>query len=40
MIDMTAIQVKVAEGCSPTPISRNMGISRGTVYKAEALMQK
>jgi len=37
-IDMSAIQAKLAEGLSPTEIARNMGISRGTVYKAKALM--
>ena len=37
-IDMTAIQAKLDEGCSPTEISREMGVSRGTVYKAKAQM--
>lgn len=37
-IDMTAIQAKLVEGLSPTDIARDMGISRGTVYKAKALM--
>ncbi len=37
-IDMSAIQAKLAEGLSPTEIARDMGISRGTVYKAKALM--
>ncbi|MCL4148824.1 UNVERIFIED_CONTAM: hypothetical protein GTU68_023078 [Idotea baltica] len=37
-IDMTAIQAKLAEGLSPTEIARDMGISRGTVYKAKALL--
>ena len=37
-IDMAAIQAKLAEGLSPTEIARDMGISRGTVYKAKALM--
>ncbi len=37
-IDMGVIQAKLAEGLSPTEIARNMGISRGTVYKAKALM--
>ncbi|MAN58044.1 MAG: integrase [Paracoccus sp.] len=37
-IDMTAIQAKLAEGQSPTEVARNMGISRGTVYKAKAMM--
>lgn len=33
-IDMTTIQAKLSEGMSPTEIARDMGISRGTVYKA------
>ena len=37
-IDMSAIQAKLMEGCSPTEISREMGVSRGTVYKAKAQM--
>lgn len=37
-IDMAALQVKLAEGLSPTEIARDMGVSRGTVYKAKALM--
>lgn len=37
-IDMSAIQAKLAEGLSPTEIARDMGISRGTTYKAKALM--
>jgi len=37
-IDMSAIQAKLAEGLSPTKIARDMGVSRGTVYKAKALM--
>jgi len=37
-IDVSAIQAKLAEGLSPTEIARNMGVSRGTVYKAKALM--
>lgn len=37
-IDMSAIQAKLAEGLSPTEIARDMGISRGTVYKAKASM--
>ncbi|MFN2310031.1 MAG: recombinase family protein, partial [Gammaproteobacteria bacterium] len=28
-IDIDAIQAKLAEGCSPTEIARNMGVSRG-----------
>lgn len=37
-INMAAIQAKLIEGCSPTEISREMGVSRGTVYKAKAQM--
>lgn len=37
-IDVCAIQAKLAEGLSPTKIARDMGISRGSVYKAKALM--
>lgn len=37
-IDLEAIQAKLIEGCSPTEIAREMGISRGTVYKAKAQM--
>ena len=37
-IDMAAIQAKLGTGISPTEIAREMGISRGTVYKAKALM--
>ena len=37
-IDMTAIQAKLDAGLSPTEIAREMGISRGTVYKAKAEM--
>jgi len=37
-IDMPTIQARLAEGLSPTEIARDMGISRGTVYKAKALM--
>ena len=33
-IDMDAIRERIAEGQSPTRIAREMGISRGTVYKA------
>ena len=36
-IDMAAIQARLAEGQSPTQIARDMGISRGTVYKAKGL---
>lgn len=37
-IDMATIHAKLSEGMSPTEIARDMGISRGTVYKAKALM--
>ena len=37
-IDQEAIQNRLARGLSPTEIAREMGISRGTVYKAKALM--
>lgn len=37
-IDMAAIQAKLAKGASPTEIARDMGVSRGTIYKAKALM--
>ncbi len=37
-IDMDAIIAKLADGRSPTEIAREMGISRGTVYKAKARM--
>lgn len=35
-IDMAAIRARLAEGQSPTRIAREMGISRGSVYKAKA----
>lgn len=38
-IDMTVIQTKLSEGLSPTEISRDMGVSRGTVHKAKVLMR-
>jgi DNA invertase Pin-like site-specific DNA recombinase len=38
-IDMTSIQAMLAVGRSPTAIAREMGVSRGTVYKAKALMR-
>ena len=38
IIDMATIQSKLSEGMSPTDIARDMGISRGTFYKAKALM--
>ena len=34
-IDMDAVRRRLAEGQSPTRIAREMGISRGTVYKAK-----
>ncbi|MXW87442.1 MAG: recombinase family protein [Boseongicola sp. SB0673_bin_14] len=34
-IDMDEIRARLAEGQSPTRIAREMGISRGTVYKAK-----
>jgi len=37
-IDMEAIQNRLVRGLSPTEIAREMGISRGTVYKAKASM--
>lgn len=37
-IDMGIIQAKLAEGLTPTEIARDMGVSRGTVYKAKAQM--
>lgn len=37
-IDMAAVQARLAAGQSPTEIARDMGISRGTVYKAKASM--
>ncbi len=36
--DMAAIQDRLTEGLSPTGIAHEMGISRGTVHKAKALM--
>jgi DNA invertase Pin-like site-specific DNA recombinase len=38
-IDIGDIQERLAAGRSPTDIAREMGISRGTVYKAKALMR-
>ena len=35
---MEAIQAKLAAGHSPTEIAREMGVSRGSVYKAKAQM--
>ena len=37
-IDITEIQARLGEGQTPTQIAREMGISRGTVYKAKAQM--
>lgn len=37
-INMAEIQTKLEKGASPTNIAREMGVSRGTVYKAKALM--
>lgn len=37
-INIVEIQAKLAEGLSPTEIARVLGVSRGTVYKAKALM--
>ena len=37
-IDMNAIKHRLARGLSPTAIARDLGISRGTVYKARADM--
>ena len=37
-IDMNKVQEKLEQGLSPTAIARELGISRGTVYKAKAAM--
>lgn len=37
-IDMDAIRHRLATGLSPTQIARELGVSRGTVYKAKASM--
>ena len=37
-IDMEAIKRRVASGLSPTEVARELGVSRGTVYKARADM--
>ena len=37
-IDLQAIQHRLARGLSPTQIARELGVSRGTVYKARAAM--
>lgn len=39
-IDVSAINDKLVKGLSPTQIARDMGISRGTVYKAKAQIHK
>ena len=38
-IDMEAIKHRLAKGQSPTEVARELGISRGTVYKARADMK-
>ena len=37
-IDMDAIKQLISKGLSPTEIARTLNVSRGTVYKAKALM--
>ena len=37
-IDMETIRQRLARGQSPTEVARELGISRGTVYKAKANM--
>ena len=37
-IDMESIKQRLAQGLSPTQIARELGVSRGTVYKARAGM--
>ena len=37
-IELQAIQHRLAKGLSPTQIARELGVSRGTVYKARAGM--
>ena len=37
-IDMDAIKRLISKGLSPTEIARTLNVSRGTVYKAKALM--
>ena len=39
-IDMGQVQAKLSAGISPTKIALEMGISRGTVYKAKAQMPR
>ena len=38
-IDMKDIKHRLAKGQSPTEVARELGISRGTVYKARAEMK-
>ncbi len=38
-IDMDAIRRRLAEGQPPTRIARDLGISRGTVYKAKGMAE-
>ena len=38
-IDMEDIRHRLARGHSPTEVARELGISRGTVYKARADMK-
>ena len=38
-IDMEDIKHRLAKGQSPTEVARELGISRGTVYKARADMK-
>ena len=35
-IDMESIRHRLAMGLSPTQVARELGVSRGTVYKAKA----
>ena len=37
-IDLQVIQHRLARGLSPTQIARELGVSRGIVYKAKAAM--
>ena len=39
-IDMDAIRDRLTAGQSPTQIARELGVSRGTVYKARAQMPR
>jgi len=38
-IDMVRIRQRLAEGATPTDIARDLGVSRGTVYKAKHQME-